>query len=69
MAVIMRQKADYMDMLSLVSEKLELIHYLSDANLFQALAYLRVKYTDDVFKGEEDVQRACLWGSSHGGVR
>lgn len=55
----MRKKAEYADKLSSVPENLELIHYPSDAYLFQALAYLWVKYTDDVFKDEEDVQRAC----------
>lgn len=69
MALMLKQKAEYAEKLFLVLEKLELIHYPSDANPFQALAYLWEKHRDDVFKDEEDVQRACSQGSSHGGVR
>lgn len=62
-AVMLRQEAKQADKLSWVPEKLEFIHYLSDANLFQVLAYLWVKNMDDVFKDEEDVQRVCPRGS------
>lgn len=62
-----KKETEYMDHLSRVPEKLKFIHYSSDADLFQALAYLWAKNTDDIFKDEEDVQRACPWGSSHGG--
>lgn len=36
---------------------------MSDANLFQVLAYLWVKNTDDALKDEEGVQRVCARGS------